>query len=93
VNPPALAAQEKLIMHLDCYDLILNYAWVNNQKTGSSGGRTYGPVVRSSVSPARTRSLKPPMPRASVWPRICTLAVWPGLCAFPRSCRRAFGCQ
>jgi hypothetical protein len=72
-------------MHLDCYDLILNYAWINNQKAGSSGGRTYGPVVRPSVSTARTRSLKPPMPRPSVWPRIVTPAIWPGLCAFPRN--------
>jgi succinate-semialdehyde dehydrogenase / glutarate-semialdehyde dehydrogenase len=47
--------------HLDCYDLILNYAWINNQKTGSSDGRTYGPVVRFSVSTARPRLLKPPM--------------------------------
>ena len=29
------------MLELDCSDLILNHAWINNQKTGSSGGRTF----------------------------------------------------
>ena len=28
-------------MQLDCSDLILNHAWINNQKTSSSDGRTF----------------------------------------------------
>ena len=29
------------MLQLDCSDLILNHAWINNQKTGSSDGRTF----------------------------------------------------
>jgi succinate-semialdehyde dehydrogenase / glutarate-semialdehyde dehydrogenase len=29
------------MLQLDCRDLILNEAWINNQKTGSSDGRTF----------------------------------------------------
>jgi hypothetical protein len=70
VNPPAIAAQEKLIMRLDCYDLILNYAWINNQKSGSGDG----PHLRARCSLFRFHSeaevIEAANGRPSVWPSI-----------------------
>jgi hypothetical protein len=29
------------MLQLDCSDLILSYAWIDNKKTGSSGGQSF----------------------------------------------------